>query len=415
MREASVYARIRASRPSIFHKPEEFRRFSGLLDYTSQGEAGRERFISGCQSLYRAFKRRYKPTFPLDPIETKLIIENFAKKASGEFNEPHPFIAIVVTSRLEEDYLRLGNLVSLPPQTPIATPMLVLDNDKNGDPPDNNLLYGLVRKFYRLMNSIDDFNTTLRDKIRLSSLEDIAEMIWQVYRNNPECSLRAPWRSYRLETPGKYEENFLLRERSKLLYSYPPHVFSSDIYGQMPKRIFFKGDAKLYVKFKSGSFEALNMNLHPLLPIRSQPSFVAIGMDLFGADHLLKADAIRSRGIDVMEPVGRVISLDREFGIFRWVKGTPLYHVIDPHFWEKFGSLLREVHQRGIALNDAAGRNVIVRPDETLALIDLEHTWLTAGRPLNKPERMVGLERVRRELSDQNEKLAAFEKGYKGK
>jgi len=136
----------------------------------------------------------------------------------------------------------------------------------------------------------------------------------------------------------------------------------------------------------------------------------AIIMYPWEADHLLKAEEMTARGIPVAKPLGRLFVDEFEFGLFQWVRGQTLSSKREPPAWEAFGRLVRLCHERGVAIDDAAGRNAIWT-DNGIKLIDFEHTWLKREPiSLSEKERSVALERVEEEDKTLFE---AFMRGYK--
>lgn len=142
-------------------------------------------------------------------------------------------------------------------------------------------------------------------------------------------------------------------------------------------------------------------------------SFAAVLMYPWEADHLAKAREMKRRGLYVAKPAAKIITSGVEFALFRWVKGASLARIGDSGPWEDFGKTLRIAHGRGVALDDAAGRNAVWDGKKTV-LIDFEHTWLNrSGKPLDFKDRERALLRV---VSEAERKgggcLDAFERGY---
>lgn len=146
-------------------------------------------------------------------------------------------------------------------------------------------------------------------------------------------------------------------------------------------------------------------------------SRVMIAMYPWEADHLDKAREMQRRGILVAPPLGHLFLGDIEFALFGFVPGIPLIRVSEPYPWYTYGKFVRDCYQRGIVLDDAAGRNAIWTGSKIVG-IDFEHTWLTKEvKPVRGRDRRVGLERVKKELDSQKKLklLDAFFKGYKEK
>ena len=115
------------------------------------------------------------------------------------------------------------------------------------------------------------------------------------------------------------------------------------------------------------------------------------------ADHIGKAAEIRKRGIETAEPLGKVFAGEREYALFRWVRGVTLDNIAEGGIWRKYGAVIRACHDRGIRLDDAAGRNAVWN-GEKVVLIDFEHTSLSGiAEPLPIKEREDSLARIQLE------------------
>ncbi|MBD3210808.1 hypothetical protein GF318_05485 [Candidatus Micrarchaeota archaeon] len=142
-------------------------------------------------------------------------------------------------------------------------------------------------------------------------------------------------------------------------------------------------------------------------------SLVAVGTHPWEASPLDKAREIQRRGIAVCGPRGTLLVDEMEFSLFSWVSGKRLDTVGDKRIWELYGRTIRNCHERGIMLNDAAGRNAIWTGKEVV-LIDFEHTVVTRKpRELTSQEREESLARV--DACTFNGEWQAFLKGYKEK
>lgn len=142
-------------------------------------------------------------------------------------------------------------------------------------------------------------------------------------------------------------------------------------------------------------------------------AFSAIIIYPWEADHLGKAREMARRGLEVARPAARVIACGIEFALFGWAKGERLDNVRDAKAWEEFGKTVRAAHERGVALEDAAGRNAMW-DGRKVTLIDFEHTWMNrSGKPLGSKDRMNTLDRiVFAEGLGEDRMLEAFERGY---
>lgn len=135
-------------------------------------------------------------------------------------------------------------------------------------------------------------------------------------------------------------------------------------------------------------------------PNFSGRSIAFIAVYPWEADYLEKANELLRRGIPTMEPIGSTFAGDVELAMFRWVCGTRLDHSLDPCFWREYGRVLRLANERGVGVDDAAGRNAMVS-SHGVFILDLEHVWFTPdGRPLTNDERAVGLNRLKNEVGD---------------
>jgi hypothetical protein len=145
---------------------------------------------------------------------------------------------------------------------------------------------------------------------------------------------------------------------------------------------------------------------------KGRETFSAILMHPWEADHLEKAREMGGRGLSVARPSARVVVSGAEFGLFGWAGGRTLERVKDANAWVEFGKTVRAAHERGIALDDAAGRNALW-DGEGITLIDFEHTWLNhSGEPLGRGDRMRGLLNVSLDKATTGKRLEAFEHGY---
>jgi len=137
-----------------------------------------------------------------------------------------------------------------------------------------------------------------------------------------------------------------------------------------------------------------------------------IAMYPWEADILLKAQEMINRGIPVAKPLGRLFVGEIEFALFEWVKGRTLLGSEDESIWKAYGQVLRCCHERGVALDDAAGRNAIWTGKE-IGLIDLEHTYLDVdAKPLGVKIRKNSILRIKEELRKSGGTLDAFMRGY---
>jgi len=136
------------------------------------------------------------------------------------------------------------------------------------------------------------------------------------------------------------------------------------------------------------------------------------------ADHIAKAAEIAKRGIPVAEPVGRALAGEIELALFRWVHGKALNNISEQTPWREYGKIIRMCHERGVQLDDAAGRNAIWTGDR-IKLIDFEHTLLTEDiAPLPESDRQPSLERLYKEINHSpvsSSLIEAFNQGYQNK
>ncbi|VVC01142.1 Uncharacterised protein [uncultured archaeon] len=139
-------------------------------------------------------------------------------------------------------------------------------------------------------------------------------------------------------------------------------------------------------------------------------SMVAIGAYPWDADHLQKAKELSARGILTAKPLGRLFAGEIELALFSWVPGIPVRDA-GTDAWIAYGEVMRKCHERGVFLNDAAGRNAMW--DGKITLIDYEHTYFSEEiRPLSEDERYHSLARIAIDVEDFDNKRKAFEKGY---
>jgi tRNA A-37 threonylcarbamoyl transferase component Bud32 len=137
-----------------------------------------------------------------------------------------------------------------------------------------------------------------------------------------------------------------------------------------------------------------------------------IAMYPWEADHLLKAEEIARRGVQVAKPLGRLFTGELEFALFQWVNGSCISTAGSSAAWDAYGRVMRFCHEHGIAVDDAAGRNALWNGSEIM-LIDFEHTWLREdGRALTERERKCSLARITNELREKTDLMRAFLRGY---
>jgi hypothetical protein len=221
------------------------------------------------------------------------------------------------------------------------------------------------------------------------------------YYSNPRI------RSIASEIPvaGAVLEEFANAGRAKGpygMFTYPKFVTRlRSVFGATP-------DESLFEVSNFGMYE---MNL---LGDISEDHVAVIGMYPWEADHIEKAMEMAKRGIPVCEPLGRLFLDELEFALFRWVPGTNLEQLRDVKAWAEYGKTLRMCHERGVMLNDAAGRNAITG-ERGITLIDFEHTVLTREvRRLTDNELEPSLSKIEFELKQRKGRLLdAFMRGYK--
>lgn len=130
------------------------------------------------------------------------------------------------------------------------------------------------------------------------------------------------------------------------------------------------------------------------------------------ACHIKKALEMQKRGIRVVDPLGTILVDELEFALFGWVKGTTLHKSEDQTLWHMYGKLIRTCHDRGIAVGDAAGRNVIWTGKDLVAL-DFEHTWfMPSVFSVPSKYRSNHLSRIEEELSETPRLYRSFIEGY---